>query len=349
LGPARGHAIHREVLCETLWPDRDSAAAQNNLHQVLYVARRALEGAGADGREALGLRDELVALCPEGSVWVDAERFEAAARAARAAREPAAYREALELYAGELLPEDRYEAWVEPRRASLAELRVALLVELAELESRAGDLAGAVKSLRRAVATDPLHEAANRALIRALAGAGRRQEALAQFERLRSALREALGTDPDPQTRRLYRDLLMGSLAADPGPPEAPIAPARRHNLPHEATSFVGRERELREVDRLLARTRLLTLSGAGGSGKSRLARELAARRVAALRVAAAGSDPLLRKGYASRCRTISRSSTDVTARIGDPSRGASPRPGARPPSHPPLRRLTPLRARRRA
>jgi predicted ATPase/DNA-binding SARP family transcriptional activator len=282
LALAPGHAIHREVLCETLWPDRDSAAAQNNLHQVLYVARRALEAAGADGQEALGLRDELVALWPEGSVWVDAERFEATARAARAAHEPAAYREALELYGGELLPEDRYEACVEPRRASLAELWLALLVEHAELESRAGDLARAVESLHRALAAEPLHEPANRALMRTLADGGRRQEALAQYERLRSALREALGADPDQQTRRLYRDLLTGSVAAEPGERERPVASARRHNLPYEATSFVGRERELREGDRLLARARLLTLCGAGGSGKSRLARELAGRRVAA-------------------------------------------------------------------
>ena len=282
LALARGHAIHREVLCDTLWPDRDSAAAQNNLHQVLYVARRALEAAGADGQEALRLRGELVALCPQESVRVDAERFEAAARAARDAREPAAYRHALELYSGTLLPEDRYEAWLEPRRASLAELRLALLVELAELESRAGNLAGAVESLRRAISNDPLHEPANRALMRALADGGRRQEALAQYERLRSALRETLGADPDPQTRRLYRELLRGSLAGKPGEPEHSVAPARRHNLPHEATSFVGRERELGDIERLLARTRLLTLSGAGGSGKSRLARELAARRAEA-------------------------------------------------------------------
>jgi predicted ATPase/DNA-binding SARP family transcriptional activator len=279
---ARGHAVHREVLCETLWPDRDLAGAQNNLHQVLYVARRALEAAGADGQEALVLRDELVMLCPEGSVWVDVERFEATARAARAARELVAYRRALELYGGDLLPEDRYESSAEPRRASLAELRLALLVELAELEGRAGDLAGAVESLRRAVSAEPLYEPANRALMRALADGGRRQEALAHFERLRSALREAVGADPDPQTRRLYRDLLMGSVAAEPREPEAPVAPARRHNLPHEATSFVGREGELREVGLLLARARLLTVCGAGGSGKSRLAREVAALRVAA-------------------------------------------------------------------
>jgi predicted ATPase/DNA-binding SARP family transcriptional activator len=280
LALARGHEVHREVLCETLWPDRDAPAARNNLHQVLYAARRALEAAGADGRGALGLRDELVALCPEGSVEVDVERFEAAAGAARAAGELARYREALDLYAGELLPEDRYESWVEPRRASLAELRLTLLVELAELESRVGDVAGAVESLRRAVSADPLHEPANRALMRALADGGRRQEALAQYERLRSALREAVGADPDPQTRRLYRDLLTGSLAAEPSEPEAPVAPAPGHNLPHEVTSFVGRERELREVERRLARTRLLTLRGEGGSGKSRLAREVV-RRVA--------------------------------------------------------------------
>lgn len=279
LALAPGHAVHREVLCEAFWPDRDALAARNNLHQAMHVARRALATAGGDGREALGLRGELVVLGPEASVCVDVERFEAVARTARATRDATARQQALELYGGELLPEDRYEPWAEGRRAELAELQLALLLELAELESEAGDVAGAVESLLRAVAAAPLHEPAHRALMRALADAGRRQEALARYERLRSALRETLGADPDPETRRLYRRLLTGSLA-DGGDPSAPVAP-QRHNLRHEATSFVGRELELADINRRLAQTRLLTLTGAGGSGKSRLARELARRRAA--------------------------------------------------------------------
>jgi DNA-binding SARP family transcriptional activator len=224
LALAPGHAVHREVLWDVLWPDRDPAAARNNLNQALYVARRALEAAGGNGREALGLRRELVVLCPEGPMSVDVERFEVAARSARAARHRTAQRQALELYGGELLPEDRYESWTATRRVALVELQLALLVELAELDAEAGDLAGAVESLLLAVAADPLHEPAHRALMRALADGGRRVEALAQYERLRSALREALGAEPDPETRRLYRYLLTGSLAhgLERGPPVAP-------------------------------------------------------------------------------------------------------------------------------
>ncbi len=108
------------------------------------------------------------------------------------------------------------------------------------------------------------------------ASAGRRSEALARYERLRGDLRAAYGTDPDPDTRRLYRDLLTGSPdVGDPGPGDLP-----RHNLAPTLTTFVGREREIADVHRLLIRGGLLTLTGVGGAGKTRLAEEAARRLV---------------------------------------------------------------------
>src|SRR3954463_2861917 len=71
LALAPDRRIHRERATEMLWPDRGRDAAANNFHQALYVARRALEAAGAEGRAALALRDDMLVLCPGEDVEVD--------------------------------------------------------------------------------------------------------------------------------------------------------------------------------------------------------------------------------------------------------------------------------------
>ncbi len=223
----------------------------------MYTARRAL------GQERLALRDGVVTLAPEG-LWVDVDEFEARAAAARRARTVDAYTAALALYGGELLPEDRFEEWAQARRDQLREMRLALMVELAALQEERAD---AVATLQRVIVEDPLHEGAHRELMRRFAEAGRSQQALAQYQQLRDVLRRELAADPDPQTRELYREILAGQHEA-----------AATSRLPRQLTGFVGRERELAELGRLLNDARLLTLTGPGGCGKTRLALELAAR-----------------------------------------------------------------------
>jgi predicted ATPase/DNA-binding SARP family transcriptional activator/tetratricopeptide (TPR) repeat protein len=258
LAPNRG--VHRDVVCELLWPDRDANAAANNLHQALHAARRAIGDASA-----LTLADEVLALAP--TAWVDVDAFEAAARDGDAGA-------ALALYAGELLPEDRFAEWTQARRAALEEQRLDLCVRAAAGRLEAGDADEAVRLLVPAVAAAPRHEPARRALMGALASAGRRQDALAEFESLREALRADSAADPDPQTRALYRELLQAAA------PVATREPAPRPTaLPVPLTSFVGRDRELAELHRLLDRVRLVTLTGPGGAGKTRLALQLAAAR----------------------------------------------------------------------
>ena len=118
LAPER--RVHRERATELLWPERTPEAAANNFHQALYVARRALEAAGADASAVLPLRDDMLALYPDGRVEVDVDAFEAAVARARETGEPSDYRAALALHGGELLPEDRYEAWAGGRRERCA-------------------------------------------------------------------------------------------------------------------------------------------------------------------------------------------------------------------------------------
>ena len=253
--------MHRERLAELLWPDRDAHAAANNLNQALYAARRALDAAGADGAAAVALIDGAVVL----KAQVDVDAFEAAAARARADREPAAYVRALGLHGGALLPEDRYEPWADARRAALTELHTALCLELAELH---GDAPAAVVALQRALVAEPLAEPAHRGLMRLYASTGRRQQALAQYQLLRQGLNAELAAEPDPATRALYQQLLAPTPAA---------AAAGGGNLPRHLTSFVGRERERADIARLLGRARLVTLTGPGGCGKTRLALEAAA------------------------------------------------------------------------
>jgi predicted ATPase/DNA-binding SARP family transcriptional activator len=290
LALAPGQRLHRDVLLDLLWPGRPEQSAVNNLHQALHAARRVLAGDGPR-TGLMELHHDLVVLRADEPVEVDVTRFDRLAAAARQGGDPAALREAVAAYTGDLLPEDRFEDWAAERRDELRRLLCELLVDLAD---------GA--ALQRALDIDPLHERAVRGLMRHLAASGRRSEALARYERLRDDLREAYGSDPDPESRRLYRDLLSddgearpaGDSAAGDSPPSDNPAdnPAAGNlaagnlaagnlaagNLAPPLTSFVGREREIADVHRLLTAGGLLTLTGVGGAGKTRLAEEAARR-----------------------------------------------------------------------
>src|SRR5215211_4031226 len=256
---------------DTLWPDLAKRAATNNLRQVLHAARGTLYK--AVGSRYLASDNEALILGPEGSLWVDVDTFEEAAIAARRAKVPSAYEAAMGLYTGELLPGDREEAWTEGRRESLRRLYLALLLDLAMLHEEREEYERGIEVFRRLLAEDPAREETHADLMRLNALCGRRQEALLQYERLR----ENLSREPGTETRRLYEEIRAGSFPAAPAPSEwREFDSAGEHNLPASSTSFVGREHEIAEARRMLSVTRLLTLSGAGGSGKTRLAVETA-------------------------------------------------------------------------
>lgn len=282
-----GHRLHREQALNFLWPDRGRRAASNNLRQVLHAARRALGSTPASPNRYLSLRGELLTLCPTGQLWVDVEAFAGAAATARRAREPAAYRAAIELYTGDLLPdEDRYEEWIEERRERLRAAYLGLLVDLADLYEERAEHSLAIETLWEAVTKEPTLEEAHASLMRLYALSDRRAQALSQYERLKEILSEKLAAEPGASTRRLRDEIAFGKLSSPrtlpASPPPREMPDAGEHNLPARRVSFIGREREMLEVKRHLAMTRLLTLTGAGGSGKTRLALEVARELVTA-------------------------------------------------------------------
>lgn len=158
--------------------------------------------------------------------------------------------------------------WLEPHRACLREtvLQAGLLATAAYAEL--GEHAAGVTLARHLVAAHPLDERVHRALIQALDTAGDRSGAVQAFEACRSLLADELGVDPSADTVATYLRVLA---AAEPSGPT---------RLPTSTTSFVGRDAELRRLATALTRPGLVTVTGPGGVGKSRLAQEVAARAV---------------------------------------------------------------------
>ena len=276
------HSLHREQAIEALWPDWDPAAASNNLRQALFVARRALDACGEDGAGRIALARDVLTLATD-RLRIDVEEFEDAAEEAERAPSIERHRAAVDLYNGELLPEDRFDEWATARRRALRDRHLSLLVELALMLEQAGDRAAAAAALQQALLHEPLQERVHRELMRIYAMTGRRQRALAQFHLLRESLRREVADEPEDETRRLYQDILTRRVGAQDVGESAPVArrgdtaPRLLSNLPLQLTSFVGRDRELSEVVRLGRRHRLVTLTGPGGAGKTRLSLEAAA------------------------------------------------------------------------
>jgi len=151
--------------------------------------------------------------------------------------------------------------------ARLSELRFTALEARAEADLACGRHREVVAELEALVAEYPLRERLWSWLMLALYRTGRQADALATYQQLRTVLGEKLGLEPSTELRELEDQILLQDPALD-------LVPMVPHNLPASLTSFVGRDLELIELGELLSESRLVTLTGAGGSGKTRLAVE---------------------------------------------------------------------------
>ncbi len=297
LAVKHNHRLAKEQIAECLWPGLGGQTTRNRLYNILYVLRGQLEPERAPrgASRYVHTSGEALQLGPPEALWIDADEFERCLDAAGVDEESAQtlgrIEQALALYRGTLLDSERDADWASTDRAHLEQRYRGALRTQARLLQDAGRPDAAVSALQRLVRTDLTDEAAQLSLIQALAGAGRRTEALAQYRLCKEVLRSQLGVAPSAQTTALVQQIKAEPVASrvseaahserlDEATPPRSCAPKARRTqaLPEMLTAVLGRERELAALRGLLDSTkpRLLTLTGAGGVGKTVLATRLA-------------------------------------------------------------------------
>ena len=269
-----GQSVSARSLADAIWDGDLPADEPHALQSLVSRLRRALGEAELIEQSAGGYR---LAVDPSD---VDAARFSAlAAEGAAGLRDgnpEAAGRilgEALTLWRGPALADLAPTGELAVAAASLDDRRLAARVDRAAAEMALGRSAALVSELEALAAEHPLHERVAGHLIQALSAAGRQADALAVYERVRGRLSEELGVAPSPELAQIHLAVLQGER---PAPVEARAE--GRSNLGVRLTSFVGREPELERIGELLPQHRLVTLVGAGGAGKTRLANEVGDR-----------------------------------------------------------------------
>lgn len=282
------HALHREQIIEILWSGADAESALNSFGKALHAARRALEPHLPRRQDSAYLRlSDAMLVLDSAHVIVDTDQFERLGADAIRRQEIEAYEAALAAYGGELLPEDRYESWCSERRTALAELRVRLLLGLAEALERRGACNDAADRLRDVLEQDPMREIVHRRLMRLYAEMGASDQAVRQFYLCQDILRRELDLPPQPETVSLYQEILANRLSQKPSEPNRYRAQTdMRHPPPVQAVNgppFVGRERVIQRMCDQLGRrdgsqAGMIVVSGEAGVGKTRLLEEFANR-----------------------------------------------------------------------
>jgi len=284
----------RDVLAGMFWPGWPEDAARNNLRQALFQLRQVL-GDRETSYPFLLTNRQTIQFNPAGDYWLDVRAFTTLILDCRAHRHSrleacdsciARLSQAAELYRGDFLEQFllsdnvAFEEWALLTREWLRRQALETFFHLAAYHERRGEYERAGHYARRQVALDPLREEGHRQLMRAMALSGQRNAALAQYQACCQLLAEELGVEPAAETTVLYERIRDGELGR--GPEEGVDVAARLYNLPVQLTPFVGREEELAQITGRLENPacRLLTLVGPGGSGKTRLALQIAVQQV---------------------------------------------------------------------
>jgi predicted ATPase/DNA-binding SARP family transcriptional activator len=272
-----GEAVPRSALLSALWSDDAPPTATKTLHSHLAHLRRELRE--ADLGELITTRDPGYVLHAPAEA-VDAVHFEALAASGREALsvgqpDSAArtLRTALSLWCGDAMSDCRQGSWVRQESERLAQIRLGATEDLADAALALGNHLSVVGELNSLVEHHPFRERLWELLMLALYRSGRQGDALSTFQRARTTLVDQLGIEPGHRLRLLESAVLRADPQLDLiAARSTTLGVARpRGNLPADITSFVDRP-EVAESARLLSSHRLVTLTGVGGVGKTRLA-----------------------------------------------------------------------------
>ncbi len=272
--------LTKDQAIDFLWPEADPISGANNLYRTLHALRQTVDTAlGARAADAtFAFEDGTLNL--GGSTWVDVHEFERLAAPSPAdpsEQRLASLEQALALYQGDLLPDDLYAEWTQTPRDALRRLYREASLALVTHHRAQRDYVHAIARLTRLVTHDPADETAHRELMRVYALAGRRHEALRQYQTCLDALARELDVPPEPETSALYSQILSGELAPAPATASRVWIPPTPLHVDPDAALF-GRQVEF---ETLLARIQkaqsgqTILLAGDAGVGKTRLAFEI--------------------------------------------------------------------------
>jgi predicted ATPase/DNA-binding SARP family transcriptional activator len=293
-----GRVVPSGSLADQIWPEEPPANPGNALQTLVSRLRAELRRASLDHVIESHPAGYRLAVRPDA---VDALAFETLAvrgRHALAAGDPgeaaATLRSALGSWRGQPLADAAGYDFADAAAAKLTELRSSVLADRIEADLALGEGASLVGELRTMLSADPLAERPRALLMRALYAAGRQAEALEAYHQARELLAGQLGVDPSAQLEQVYLRILRGEETAaavakstvrssdNSFATERTVVPAAvttAHPVaPSTLTSFVGRDTEVTQVLKNLGSARLVTLTGPGGVGKTRLAAEVSGR-----------------------------------------------------------------------
>ena len=268
--------LRRDMLMGLFWPEQSEKSARHNLRQSLYRLRQTFDKVEPKSSDQLLTMTRQEITLHSDAFDSDVKQFEQLLKQSKM-KDPTHLAEAASLYGGEfmsgfsLTDTVAFDEWLLLQREGWLQQMMQILHSLVEYHEVQGESAKVTHYASRQIELEPLRESAYRSLMRASAGQGQRNKALAYYEACRRLLDQELGVEPTVETTALYE-----KIKAEAFPTQAPTSTDVQ--IPRLATPLVGRESDILAVTAHLLQPscRLVSLLGEGGIGKTSLATAVA-------------------------------------------------------------------------